>query len=140
MRERIKPEPRDRSFISSEDIRYATVGGREGFFIRICLPSYRSLPLSCIENVELSIDGTPVARDNIALVLNGYSHRLDELGDLSKLFWYILDPADLFIATDERLSPEEHLVDGTLVVVEPYMTVGRFSFSYPSRKYLSVAS
>ncbi len=135
-----KPQPKDRSFICDDEIRNTTYQGRSGVLIRILLPSYRALPLSCIESFELTIDGAPVERKDIMFILNGYSHRLDELGGLSKVFWWILDYADLFIERPESLSAGEHVVAGTLKIVEPYMTVGRFPFFYTAEKRLSVAA
>jgi hypothetical protein len=135
-----RPQPKDRSFLCDDELRNVNHEGRPGFLVRVLLPSYRSLPLSCIEKIELSIDGAPVDPKSITFVLNGYSHKLDELGQLSKIFWFILDYADLFVERDEPLSAGEHVIAGTMVIVEPYMTVGRFPFFYSSQKRLSVAT
>jgi len=135
-----KPQPKDRSFICDDEIRNVKYQGKPGFLIRVLLPSYRALPLSCIENIELAIDGAPVDPKDITFILNGSSHKLNELGGLSKSFWWILDYADLFIEGHAPLSLGEHLVAGTMVTVEPYMTVGRFPFFYPAQKRLSVAA
>ncbi len=128
-----------RSFLSDDDIRPTVWEGQSGYFVRVRLMSYRSLPLSCIEDIQLSIDGAHVARERITFVLNGLGHKLGELGRLSRLWWFILDAADLFVASETPLAPGEHAVEGTLVTVEPYVTGGRFSFYYPSAKRLSVA-
>ena len=135
-----KPQPKDRSFICDEEIRNINYEGRPGILVRIRLPSYRALPLSCIEKIELSIDEAPVDPQDITFLLNGYSHKLDELGRLSKIFWWILDYADLFVERHTPLSAGEHRVVGAMVTVEPYMTVGRFPFFYQSEKRLSVAA
>jgi hypothetical protein len=129
-----------RSFICDEDLRVSTHAGEAGFLVRILLPSYRSLPLSCIDRVELSLDGEAIDPKDITLILNGYSHKLDELGKLSKIFWFILDKADLFIKRKEPLRPGKHEVAGTMVTVEPYMTAGRFALFYTAKRQLSVAS
>lgn len=129
----------ERSFLSDDDIRPAMWEGQPGYFVRVRLMSYRSLPLSCIEDIQLSVDGAQVPPERITFILNGYGHKLAELGKLSRLFWFILDAADLFVASETPLTPGEHAVEGTLVTVEPYVTGGRFSFYYPSAKRLSVA-
>jgi hypothetical protein len=130
---------RGRSFIKKEEIRNVEHEGKNGYLIRISLTSYRSLPLSCIEKIELSVDGKKIDPEHIRFVLNGYSHKLDELGRLRYIWWFILDDADLFVASSTPLALGEHLVEGTLVTVEPYVTAGRFSFFNSSKKYLSVA-
>jgi hypothetical protein len=129
-----------RSFICGDDLRVGTHAGESGFLVRILLPSYRSLPLSCLERIDLSVDGAVVDRQDITLILNGYSHKLDEMSGLSKLFWFILDKADLFIARKEPLGPGKHELEGTMVMVEPYMTVGRFALFYTAKRQLSVAT
>ena len=136
--EKERPKGKDRSFISNEEIRNVVQNGVQGFLVRVRLTSYRSLPLSCIEKIELSVDGVPVNPDDITFILNGYRHKLDELAHMSHIWWFILDYADLFVASKTPLPAGEHLVEGTLVTVEPYVTGGRFSFFYPSRKRLSV--
>ena len=138
--ERERPKAKDRSFISDEEIRNVVLDGKPGFLVRVRLPSYRSLPLSCIDTIELSVDGVAIDPQQITFLLNGYSHKLDELGGLSKIFWWILDYGDLFVASQAPLGPGEHLVKGTMVTVEPYMTVGRFPLFYHAEKRLSVAT
>jgi hypothetical protein len=131
---------KDRSFISDEEIRNVIHNGKPGYKIRVRLTSYRSLPLSCIEKIELSLDGKAIPPEDITFILNGYSHKLDELSQLSHIWWFILDYADLFVESQQVLPAGAHLVDGLLVTVEPYVTGGRFSFFYPSQKQLSVAA
>ncbi len=133
-------QERDRAFLCSEELRNGEHQGKQGFFVRVRLTSYRSLPLSCLEKIELSIDGKPVDPDCITFLLNGYSHHLGEFAHLSRVWWFILDTADLFVESQEPLAAGEHLVEGTLVTVEPYVTGGRFTFFYPSKKTLSVAT
>lgn len=128
-----------RNFICDEDLRVGTHAGEPGFLIRVLLPSYRSLPLSCIDRIELSLDGLTIDPQDITLILNGYGHKLDEMAGLSKIFWYILDKADLFIKRQAPLGPGKHLLEGTLVMVEPYMTAGRFALYYTAKRQLSVA-
>lgn len=133
-----RPKAKDRAFISDEPIRNTSFGGREGYMVRVRLTSYRALPLSCIEAIELTVDDAPVAASDITYVLNGVGYRLGELGSKSNIWWWILDYADLFVATGP-IAPGEHDVEGVLVTVEPYVTAGRFSFFNSSRKRLAVA-
>lgn len=129
-----------RSFICEEDLRIGTHAGEPGFLVRILLPSYRSLPLSCLEGIELRVDGVAVDPKDITLLLNGYSHKLDEMGSLSKNFWFILDKADLFIKRKEPLGSGRHELEGTMLLVEPYPTVGRLALQHTAKRQLSVAT
>lgn len=128
-----------RSFLVDEQIRNGVIAGKQGYLVRVCLTSYRSLPLSCIDKIELSVDGKTIEPDQMLFLLNGTSYKLNELAKLSHLFWFILDYADLFIISKEQLTPGEHLVEAMLVTVEPYMTGGRHAFFSPSSKRLAVA-
>lgn len=132
-------QPKDRDFLCADDIRTVVHEGREGLLFRVRLPSYRSLPLSCIERIELSIDGERVPSEGRRLILDGHSHRLEELADLNRVFWWVLDPADLFVPRTEPLSPGKHVVEAVMVTVEPYMTGGRFPMYYTSRRELALA-
>ena len=119
---------KDRRFIADEGFRNEKHEGKDGFKVRVRLTSYRALPLSCIEGIRLKIDGETIAPSDITFILNGYSHQLDELPRLNKVWWFILDYADLFVARAGGLAAGPHEVEGTLITVEPYVTAGRFSF------------
>jgi Domain of unknown function (DUF6379) len=129
-----------RSFLTDDEIRNVVHEGKSGYQLRVCLTSYRSLPLSCIEKIELKVDGQETPQDKMRFILSGYSHKLNELATLRHIFWFILDYADLFVESKQPLSPGAHLVEGLLVTVEPYMTGGRFSLYNPSTRRLTVAT
>lgn len=137
IREALPARPaKDRSFLSDEGLRNVVRDGQKGVQVKVRLTSYRSLPLSCIEGIQLSIDGQPVDPRDIVFTLDNHSYKLDELPRLSKIWWFILDHAQLFVPRETELPSGEHEVEGTLVTVEPYMTAGRFSFFNTSRKQL----
>jgi hypothetical protein len=66
-----------------------------GFELDVRLNWYRSLPLSSVATLELSVDGKTVPRGEIAFVLNGSEHALDELAGRWEETWFVLDPATL---------------------------------------------
>jgi len=69
----------------------------DGFSVEILLNWYRSLPLSCVDAVELTLDGTVIARDQIGFRLNGSTRSLDDLGDITEEMWFIQDHAVLSV-------------------------------------------
>ena len=129
---------KERSFLRDEPVRNVVRNGVPGYELSVNLTSYRALPLSCIEGLLLSVDGNPVDSSTVALTLNGYSHRLEELAELSHVWWFILDPATLFVPSASPLAAGDHRVDATLITVEPYVTAGRFSFYHPASRSLTV--
>ena len=127
-----------RQFIAEYPLRNAIVEGNHGVLIRARLTSYRSLPLSCIESIRVYVDGVAGDPGTMRLLLNGRTHRLQELAHLSDVWWFILDYADLFLPLRAPLDGGTHEVKGDLVTVEPYMTAGRFSFHHAARAQLQL--
>ncbi len=127
-----------RSLLCDEPIRNVIHEGVAGFELSVNLTSYRSLPLSCIEGLQLKVDGEEMNVAAALLTLNGVSHKFADLCGLSKVWWFILEPATVFVPCAMPLAPGEHKVDATLITVEPYVTAGRFSFYHPTSKVLSV--
>lgn len=102
-------------------------GGRRGLLLRIRLPSYRSLPLACIERLGVTIDGEVVDLSAGALQIEHGWHPLADLPTLIDTWWFILDLATLFVPA--TIAPGWHQVTVEIVRVEPYITAGRFSFT-----------
>jgi Domain of unknown function (DUF6379) len=112
----------DEHIISGETMRPRS-DGVPGARLHLRLPWYRGLPLSCIERIEIAIDGEEVPRDEISFSLFGYDHALDDLRDLHKVVWYTLDTADVRVRTKRPLLPGDHDVDVTVQTRIPYAPV-----------------
>ena len=128
---------KSRSFLSEEPIRNITRKGVAGFELTVNLTSYRALPLSCIEGLILKIDGKEIDVTGAQLLLNGTGHKFADLAEMSEVWWFILEPATLFVPTQTPLAQGSHQVDATLITVEPYVTAGRFSFYHPASRTLT---
>lgn len=128
-----------RSFLRDEPVRNVTRNGIAGIQSAVNLPSYRSLPLSCLEGLALRIDGEDIDVSDAMLLLNGHQHRFTDLLALSHLWWFILDSGAIFVPRAQYLSSGCHQFDATLITVEPYITAGRFSFYHRDRRELMVA-
>ena len=127
-----------RDFLADAPLRRTQLEGKRGYFVKVRLTSYRSLPLSCIESVTLRVNGKDVGEHGLLLLLNSDQYRLGELGALGNRWWFILDYGHIFFPCDTDLGAGPVAVEGTLVTVEPYMTAGRFSFTNTSRRSLAV--
>lgn len=66
--------------------------GEAGLELDLRLNWYRSLPLSCVRTIELSLDGEPISPEEITVVANGHESSLAELADRSEELWFVLDP------------------------------------------------
>ena len=72
------------------------------FDIRI--PWYRSLPLSCVEGLDVTVDGTSVpAADDVRIAFDDTTYGLDELPPLYDDWWQVTDPARVTVPRAERV-------------------------------------
>jgi Domain of unknown function (DUF6379) len=100
-----------------------------GCEIGLRLKWYRSLPVSCIEKLEVSLDGKPVDPAEIRLGVNGHQFRLEELAGLVEEFWFIQDSAILSVSQANKWKVgETHKINVELAVRFPYIPIGRGVF------------
>ncbi len=93
-------------------------GEPTGFRVAVRLNWYRTLPISCIERLELSIDGAAVPARRMTLRLPGGEYSVDGLAAHDDNWWFVLDEAELVVDQPGGLSPGEHdarLVLGTRI-------------------------
>lgn len=96
----------------------ALAGVGEACEVRLGLPWIRSLPLWCVEDFEISIDGEPVTVESV--FIDGHHLSPDDLA-VTSLWWFIQDR--LVLRCARRLSPGDHAVEVTLTLVIPYLEV-----------------
>lgn len=90
------------------------------FDIRI--PWYRSLPLSCVEGLQVTVDGATVAEDDVRIAFNDTTYALDELPPLYDDWWQVTDAARVTVPRADGSRPAgSHEVDVTLALRIPYI-------------------
>lgn len=77
----------------------------DGFELDVHLNWYRSLPLSSVKTVEVTVNGESIPSDEITFVVNGAEHELDELAEHWEEMWFVLDPATLRVKGGRSLEP-----------------------------------
>ena len=96
----------------------------EGLALALTLPWYRSLWLSSVSSLRLTVDGQDVPAENLSLELGGVRYALPDLPAQSETLWY-LQEHPLLIATTE--SPvalgEQHTVRLIGELRLPYMQI-----------------
>lgn len=127
-------------FLAGAELTPASYEDRTGVQVTVRLTDYRSLPLSCIAGIDISIDGQAADPATLVLILNGEAHRLPGLRDRTDLWWFVLDPAELFIPLEAPLAPGPHEVEGALHLIVPYATAGRSVRASSSHVRLSLAA
>jgi hypothetical protein len=97
----------------------------DGFNVAIRLHWYRSLPLSSIANIALKIDGENIAPEKMSFELNGKVHQMNELENLYKEWWFILDRAILHVHQNKKIKEgKQHEVELEFGLLLPYILVG----------------
>ena len=110
-----------------------------GCEVRLRLKWYRSLPLSCIELLQVTLDDQPVNPDLIRLSVNGHTYQLKELTDLVEEFWFVQDAAILSIQHAGIVKRgESHKIGAELALRFPYIPIGPGKFLTHIRNYSAV--
>jgi hypothetical protein len=113
--------PLDKFMLSDDSLSIT----ENGFDVAIRSHWYRSLPLSCIGNIGLKINGESISPSLISFELEGKKFLLHELSQLYKEWWFILDRAILHIQNKNLLKPgKQYEVELELGLLIPYVLVG----------------
>ena len=96
----------------------------DGFALRLTIPWYRSLWLSSVTSLALTVDGEEVAQEDLRFELDGRSYALDELPEQSETLWFLQQHPLLVVRRDATVAlGETHdvLLVGQLRL--PYMQI-----------------
>ena len=100
-----------------------------GFEIQVRYKWYRSLQLSCVEGMQLALDGHAVDQDHIKFCINDGEYRLGELAEKVEEFWFILDWALLKVDLPGKVNRgETHQIDVMFGMRTPYIPIGPEKF------------
>jgi hypothetical protein len=92
-----------------------------GFSFDLRIPWYRSLPLSCVEGLEVSLDGDSTTAAEIEITFNDRTYSLDELPPLYDEWWQVTDAARVAVPRAGGLAAGPHELDVTLALRIPYI-------------------
>jgi hypothetical protein len=95
-----------------------SAGATSATWLQLRLPWYRSLQLSCIEGLEITIDGEVQSEEELTIVIAGARHPLSGVASLRDVWWFVLDAVDVELATE--LQPGPHQVAVSLALQIPY--------------------
>jgi hypothetical protein len=111
---------------------------RDGYELGVRLSWYRSLPLSCVEKVRLTLDGQLIDAEAIRFGINGHEYRLDELPKLADEYWFVLDPAVLRVRAPGKVATgEKHTLGAEIAFRAPYIKIGPGKFLVRTDYYTS---
>ncbi len=109
--------------------------GNDGYEVGVRLNWYRSLPISCVEKVSLTLDGQPVDPGAICFEVNGKQFTLQEMEEGVEEFWFVQDTARVHVQDSGKIKPgEEHTIEAEIALRFPYIAVGPGKFlTIPTR-------
>ena len=96
----------------------------EGLALSLTIPWYRSLWLSSVTALRLSLDGAPVPEEDLVFELEGTRYAIADLPQQSEVLWYLQQHPLLIVRRDEpaALGETHHVVlHGELRL--PYMQI-----------------
>ena len=89
----------------------------EGFALSLTLPWYRSLWLSSVTSLQLTVDGIEIPAEDLVFELKGVRYSLDELPQQSEVLWYLQEHPLLIAAREAPIrlgETHEEMVDAFL--------------------------
>jgi Domain of unknown function (DUF6379) len=100
----------------------------DGLAIAIQLPWYRSLWLSSVSDITVSVDGRQVPTEALRVELAGRTYRVAELADQWDVLWFIQDRL-VVVASLDGPSPEQPVdVEVTIDIRLPYMQIAPMTY------------
>jgi hypothetical protein len=108
--------------IMSTGFKNTVMGGTAGGYqIDIRIPYYRSVYLSAIHSLELSVDGEKIPPQDIRIVVAGKTFTIGQMFEADSVRWGFGDPATLLVSKAGGLKPGIHSIQVGIVVRKSYL-------------------
>ena len=96
----------------------------EGLGIALTVPWYRSLWLSSVSGITVSVEGREISKDDLRVELGERTFRVDELADQWDVLWFIQDRLIVVVPLDDPPAEGQELdVEVTVDLRLPYMQI-----------------
>ena len=96
----------------------------EGLGIALTVPWYRSLWLSSVSDVAVSVEGREIPQGDLRVELGERTFRVDELADQWDVLWFIQDRLVVVVPLDEPPAEGAQVdVEVTVDLRLPYMQI-----------------
>ena len=103
----------------------------EGLGIGLTVPWYRSLWLSSVSDIAVSVEGREIPKDDLRVELGERTFRVDELADQWDVLWFIQDRLVVVVPLDDPPAEGQEVdVEVTVDLRLPYMQI-------PPTKYVT---
>ena len=108
------------SLFSEQDVRRV----ENGIAVSVQLPWYRSLWLSAVDDVAVTVNGEAIPTDRLRFELQGREYRIEELPEQWDTLWFVADKPEVVIPLDHAPEAGEKLtVEVVLTMRLLYMQI-----------------
>jgi hypothetical protein len=95
-----------------------------GLGIAVKIPWYRSLWLSSVSDLAVTVDGALLSRESLRAELGDRSYRIEELPEQSETLWFLQDRLVIVVPRDRPPATGEQVdVEVSMAVRLPYMQI-----------------
>ncbi|CQR24153.1 hypothetical protein BN1356_00514 [Streptococcus varani] len=103
----------EKYLVNPQGFRNVTKEGKTiGYEVQLRIPYYRGLYMSCVEVVDLTVDGVEVPNEDKLFKVKGDVFKWSELPTVIHHRWAMTEPLTVFLKKDGGLSEGEHTVHG----------------------------
>jgi sugar phosphate isomerase/epimerase len=96
----------------------------DGLALKLTIPWYRSLWLSSVSTLRVTVDGAEIPADDLAFELGGSRYAIAELPDRSDELWFLQQHPSLVVRRDQPVAlGEQHEVEIFGELRLPYMQI-----------------
>jgi hypothetical protein len=96
----------------------------EGLGIALTVPWYRSLWLSSVSDIAVSVEGREIPKEQLRVALGEQTFRVEELADQWDVLWFIQDRLVVVVPLDEPPAEGQQVdVEVTVDLRLPYMQI-----------------
>lgn len=93
----------------------------DGLRLDVRLNWYRALPVSCVERLEISLDGAPLDPGRITLEVGGLSCSVAELAAQDEAWWHVPEACQVSVDLGPAARPDDATVELLLGTRIPYL-------------------
>ncbi|NVK57144.1 MAG: hypothetical protein HWE26_16185 [Alteromonadaceae bacterium] len=96
-----------------------------GYEVDVRIAWYRSLPIACLENLNITIDGHEYAADDLTIRVNGTNIPVTQAGEFLDEWWFTQDPITAIIDTPSAKAAGENIsLSVSMATRIPYIIIG----------------
>jgi sugar phosphate isomerase/epimerase len=96
----------------------------DGLALKLTIPWYRSLWLSSVSTLRVTVDGVEIPADDLVLELDGTAYSIAELPQQSETLWFLQQHPSLIVRRNEPVAlGEEHEIEIFGELRLPYMQI-----------------